>query len=385
MNSVRKFEYDKSYMKKKLLFLAIVLLSVGFLSNSFAQKTCTSNPTTISSNINFGAISWTASGGATVTECNNMADGLITFTGNVIVDLANSKTITISNNVSITGNFTISGGPGSLLSITGGSTLHVTGDLGDALNNGVQYNVAATGDKIIADGTLYGKNNNAFTGSGSISGGTLDVKNGSTCGSPCPVAGGFANCTSGDAFCATYGVLPIELLFFKGSMCLNKISLSWSSASELNFDYFDVEKSSDGLSFHSIAKVKGNGTTNIRQDYSLNDEKPLSGKNYYRLKSVDFDGYTEYFNVIMIDFDGKKDFSIYPNPSNGLTLNLETNFVPGNNSFVAIYTTTGAEIARFQVADEVSTLTLPLKLESGWYYAKFISSEFNSVSRILVN
>ena len=371
-------------MKKRLLFLAVILIGGGFLSNSFAQKTCTSNPTTISANINFGAIAWTASGGATVAECNDMADGLITFTGNVIVDLANSKTITISNNVSITGNFPISGGPGSLLSVTGGSTLHVTGDLGDALNNGVQYNVASSTDKIIVDGTLYGKNNNAFTGSGSISGGTLDVKNGSTCGSPCPVSGGFANCTSGDAFCATYGVLPIELLFFKGTKGLNKISLTWATASELNFDYFDVEKSSEGTNFYSIAKVKGNGTTNIRQDYFINDEKPLSGKNYYRLKSVDFDGYTEYFNVIRIDFDGKKSFSVYPNPLDGLTFNVETNFVPGNSSFVTIYSSTGIELARFKVNGDLSTLTLPLKLESGLYYAKYISGEFTSVSEILV-
>lgn len=371
-------------MKKRLLFSVVIIFCGGFLSNLFAQKTCTSSPTTISSDINFGAIAWTAGGGATVAECNNMADGLITFTGNVIVNLANNKTITISNNVTIIGNFPISGGPGSLLSITGNSTLDITGDLGDATNNGVQYNVAAAGDKIIVDGTLYGKNNNAFTGSGSISGGTLDVKNGSTCGTPCPVSGGFSNCASGDGFCTTYGVLPIELLFFSGSKGLNKISLSWATASELNFHYFGVEKSADGSNFYSISKVVGHGTTNTRQDYSFYDEKPLNGKNYYRLKSVDFDGYTEYFNVIMVDFDGKKSFSVYPNPSNGIELKAETNFVPSKNAFVTIYSTTGAEIAKFKVSGDVSTLTLPVKLESGWYYAKFISSDFTSFSRVLV-
>ena len=313
-----------------------------------------------------------------------MADGLITFTGNVVVDLANSRTITISNNVTITGNFPISGGPGSVLSVTGNSTLSVSGDLGDPVNNGVQYNVAAAGDKIIVGGTLYGKNNNAFTGSGSISGGTLDVKNGSTCGTPCPVSGGFSNCASGDGFCTTYGVLPIELLFFNGSKGLNKISLSWATASELNFDYFDVEKSADGSNFYSISKVVGHGTTSTRQDYYFYDEKPLSGKNYYRLKSVDFDGYTEYFNVVMVDFDGSRAFSIAPNPSDGVTFITETNFVPESRSFIAIYSTLGSEIARFEVLGNSSTLRMPVKLESGLYYAKFISSDFTSVSRVLV-
>lgn len=371
-------------MKKRLLFSVVIIFCGGFLSNLFAQKTCTSNPTTISANINFGSIAWTASGGATVTECNNMADGLITFTGNVVVDLANNRTITISNNVTITGNFPISGGPGSQLSITGNSTLSVSGNLGDAANNGVQYNVAAAGDKITVGGTLYGKNNNAFIGSGSISGGTLDVKNGSTCGTPCPVSGGFSNCTSGDGFCATYGVLPIELLFFNGSKGLNKISLFWATASELNFDYFDVEKSADGSNFYSISKVVGHGTTSTRQDYSFSDEKPLNGKNYYRLKSVDFDGYTEYFKVIMVDFDGKKSFSVYPNPSNGIELQIETNFMPSQNAFATIYNTTGTEIARFKVYDHLATLKMPVKLESGLYYVKFISTDFTSVSRVLV-
>ena len=313
-----------------------------------------------------------------------MADGLITFTGNVVVDLANSRTITISNNVTITGNFPISGGPGSVLSVTGNSTLSVSGDLGDPVNNGVQYNVAAAGDKIIVGGTLYGKNNNAFTGSGSISGGTLDVKNGSTCGTPCPVSGGFSNCASGDGFCTTYGVLPIELLFFNGYKELNKISLSWATASELNFDYFDIEKSADGSNFYSISKVVGHGTTSTRQDYYFYDEKPLSGKNYYRLKSVDFDGYTEYFNVVMVDFDGSRAFSIAPNPSDGVTFITETNFVPESRSFIAIYSTLGSEIARFEVLGNSSTLRMPVKLESGLYYAKFISSDFTSVSRVLV-
>jgi len=195
----------------------------------------------------------------------------------------------------------------------------------------------------------------------------------------CEPPGGFA----GPLSFSSSG-LPIELLFFKASKGLNRISLSWATASELNFDYFDIEKSSDGKAFHSIAKVTGHGTTNERKDYSLNDEKPYIGKNYYRLKSVDFDGYTEYFNVVMVDFDGKKSFSVYPNPSDGVSFTAETNFIPQNRAFIAIYSTIGSEIARYEVSGEASTITLPVKLESGVYYAKYISLDFNSTNRVLV-
>lgn len=246
------------------------------------------------------------------------------------------------------------------------------------------------------------------------SGGTIDVTETGTdrlsiCGSPlmkgagqCNNCGGTNSGTcayNGDPYCEPTGgftgplgyskdgfdsSLPIELLFFKASKGLNKISLSWATSSELNFDYFVIEKSSDGKVFQSIAQVKGNGTTNERKDYSFEDEKPYIGKNYYRMKSVDFDGYTEVFNILMVDFDGSKGFSVSPNPSDGVTFTAETNFIPVSKAYVAIYSTLGSEIARFEVTGSKSFLSLPVKLESGVYYAKFISSELTSTNRVMV-
>jgi hypothetical protein len=246
------------------------------------------------------------------------------------------------------------------------------------------------------------------------SGGTIDVTETGTdrlsiCGSPimkgagqCNSCGGTNSGTcayNGDPYCEPTGgftgplgyskdgydsSLPIELLSFKASKGITNVKLSWATASELNFHYFEVERSVDGNTFTAIGKIQGNGTTNIRQDYSFEDEKPLIGKNYYRLKAVDFDGYTERFNVLMVDYDGKKNFSVYPNPSDGVTLHTETNFVPVKNSFVAIYTSTGAEVGRYIIESDAAELTMPVQLQSGWYYAKFISSEYTSVARILV-
>ena len=178
--------------------------------------------------------------------------------------------------------------------------------------------------------------------------------------------------------------LPIELLFFKGFKKSTSISLSWATASELNFDYFEIQKSHDGLNFNVINNITGHGTTNERKDYSFEDEKPYIGRNYYRLKSVDFDGYSEVFDVIMVEYNGDKNFSVYPNPSEGYHVETETNFVPLQSAYISIHSSTGYEKARFKVDGGRSTLNMPVKLESGWYYARFISSEFTSVSRFLV-
>jgi len=49
-----------------------------------------------------------------------------------------------------------------------------------------------------------------------------------------------------------------------------------------------------------------------------------------------------------------------------------------------IYSAIGSEIARYEVSGDVSTLTLPVKLESGVYFAKYISADFTSTTQILV-
>ncbi|MFZ1807675.1 MAG: T9SS type A sorting domain-containing protein [Cyclobacteriaceae bacterium] len=374
-------------MKNNLSSLRFLLAFAFFaltITLSNAQKTCTSNPTTISSNINFGSITWTASGGATVTECNNMADGVSSFTGDVIVDLANNKKITLTNDVTINGDFPISGGNGSTLSVNGGYTLHVTGDLGDSGNNGVAYEVVTATDKITVDGTLYGKNNNAFTGSGSISGGTLNVKNGSSCGSPCPVAGGFSNCAAGDAFCTNNSVLPVSLISFSAKIDGNLVTLNWATASELNFDYFSVERSTDAVSFIEIGQVVGHGTTDERHDYLFEDINPLNQKLYYRLKTVDFDGYEEYFNIASVDFGGTKQVSVYPNPVVGGSINIQLNFSPESGTQIQILDMVGVEKLRQFGNGNETQFSIPFTLDPGAYIIRIQSGDFNSVDRILV-
>lgn len=372
------------YMLSKTMIrqlIGIIVLMLLFDQIGMAQKKCTSNPTTISSNINFGSITWTASGGATVTECNNMADGISTFTGDVIVDLANNKKITITNNVNITGSFPISGGPGSILSVSGGFTLHVTGDLGDANNNGVAYEVVTSSDKIIVDGTLYGKNNNAFSGSGSISGGTLDVKNGASCGSPCPVAGGFTSCMAGGTFCTDNGVLPVSLIAFSAHADEQVVTLSWATASELNFDYFAVERSLNGSNFEEIGQVVGHGTTEERHDYSFVDNSPFIQKLYYRLKTIDFDGYSEYFNIAAVDFGGDKKIWVYPNPVTDGFINIQFNFMPEIGTEIQVTDMRGIEKLK-QVAGQEFQFKIPIS--SGAYFIRVNSTDFNSVHRVLV-
>lgn len=103
-------------------------------------------------------------------------------------------------------------------------------------------------------------------------------------------------------------VLPIQLLSFDASKGNHHVALKWQTASETNNEKFIIERG-DGQSFSRIGEVKGAGTTLQQTNYEFTDRAPAHGKNYYRLRQVDFDGKSEVSPVRMV-LVGNPDTSI---------------------------------------------------------------------------
>ena len=95
--------------------------------------------------------------------------------------------------------------------------------------------------------------------------------------------------------------LPIELLYFKGVPSERHNHLTWSTASEHNNHYFEIEKTLDGIEFNTINRINGSGNSQTKIDYKFDDYNIDNNINYYRLKQVDFDGKFQYSDVISID------------------------------------------------------------------------------------
>jgi hypothetical protein len=95
--------------------------------------------------------------------------------------------------------------------------------------------------------------------------------------------------------------LPIELLYFKGVSSENHNHITWSTASEHNNNYFEIEKTKDGVVFYSIIKMDGSGNSQTKIDYEFDDYNIDNNISYYRLKQVDFDGKFRYSDIISID------------------------------------------------------------------------------------
>jgi hypothetical protein len=111
--------------------------------------------------------------------------------------------------------------------------------------------------------------------------------------------------------------IPVELVAFTGKVEKSKHILSWKTATEINADFFEVEKSSDGQNWGPLsinAKIKAFGNSTTPQTYSATDDNPNIGTNYYRLKMVDVDAKETYSNVVALKADSKLAIKIAPNP-----------------------------------------------------------------------
>ena len=117
------------------------------------------------------------------------------------------------------------------------------------------------------------------------------------------------------AICSVPTTLPVELVSFEAKMFKNTTQLTWQTASESQVSHFEIERSSDAKVFESIFQIKATNTNAIH-NYKTTDNTPLSKISYYRLKSVDFDGKTDYSKVQSVNFDKGlfKNVKIFPNP-----------------------------------------------------------------------
>ncbi|MEN9997698.1 MAG: hypothetical protein RI922_688 [Bacteroidota bacterium] len=114
----------------------------------------------------------------------------------------------------------------------------------------------------------------------------------------------------------TFGIpdvpLPAELVAFDAKLSFDKGQINWTTASERNTDYFQIEKSTDGVNFSLLAVKKAAGNSTTVLNYQLFDDNLADGINYYRLKTVDVDGKFVYSSIASLNY--MQIITIYPNP-----------------------------------------------------------------------
>lgn len=184
-------------------------------------------------------------------------------------------------------------------------------------------------------------------------------------------------------------VVPVELTSFSAVTEKNNVILDWSTATETNNQGFEIQRRTIG-EFERIGFIEGKGTTTDIQSYTFKDKDLLPGLYNYRLKQIDFDGTTEYSDVIEVDVTQPKDYFItqnYPNPFNPTTTIKYAVMEDGLVS-LKVYDVLGNEVSSlvdsYQPAGEYDITFDAGSLSSGVYYYQMKAGNFTATKKLIL-
>ncbi|HMT72378.1 MAG TPA: T9SS type A sorting domain-containing protein, partial [Saprospiraceae bacterium] len=160
--------------------------------------------------------------------------------------------------------------------------------------------------------------------------------------------------------------LPVTVTSFSGTKLESSDKLSWITSSEQNNAYFNLQHSTDGISFSTIAKVSSkapNGNSNTALSYTATNNKPALGHNYYRLQQVDIDNKVSVHAQIVDLIWGANGstVSIYPNPTTDI-LNIDLYATSAQNTTVKLLDMSGRVIRQVQAKSSVGMNNIQLSL-----------------------
>jgi hypothetical protein len=326
-------------MDKKLLLLSALLIS--FLT---AKPVCTLTAKCTGGNWN-AASTWNPSGCGGITTPTHACIIIIPACATVNVNINSPEYVDME--------------------------IYVYGTLD--FGNGQKINMCPGYIKVFAGGQLTGGTPGSKI---DICGGTV-WNGGTTTGGPIEFGG---NTT-----------LPIELVLFGGEKCGEEVCLEWKTATEINNEYFNIQRSTDGIAFENIGRVEGAGNSSTSVSYNYTDVSPYQGISYYRLKQNDFNGLFSYSDMVAVEF--RRDefrFDLYPNPNNGTDLNLVINASEEEEVLVVIKDITGKEsyskiIIIENKGDNIIALDPSEKLGKGIYFIIASSKQEIYSRKMIVN
>lgn len=332
-------------MKSKTTLLIFTLI---FVKNIYSN-TCTSNAGTFTS---WAAITW---------ACTSAPAGGPPGCGDII-NVGAGTTVDISADVDYA---------------TGCSTpmqLNIYGTVNFS-DGGVRFELPAGSSVVVFDG---GSIRATFSGGGSSTLISVGGENVWTAG-------------MGDIVGAT--VLPIQLLSFTATPKNHSILIQWQTGTEVNNDYFTIEKSRDGAVFEYVATIDGAGNSTSTREYFSEDTNPWEGLSYYRLKQTDFNGFSATFEMVAVNYHRSSEFSfsVFPNPNGGNNFNVSVNADKENELVLMICDITGRpayskELVTEKKGDNIFSFNFGTDVLAPGMYMISISSLLNTYNaKMIVN
>ncbi|MBS1595613.1 MAG: fibronectin type III domain-containing protein [Bacteroidetes bacterium] len=184
--------------------------------------------------------------------------------------------------------------------------------------------------------------------------------------------------------------LPVTLLYLTATAVDNSyLRLDWATASEINNSGFEIQRSTDGISYETIGWVDGHGNSNTKIDYSYDDKTVIPNSiYYYRMRQLDFDGKDDYSNIVSGTIIGKNGFvveSLRPNPaSSKVTVQVASS--AGQSATVSLADALGRELQtrEWEIYEGFNGIDLDLTPYAAGTYTIVVRSQNSYFTRKLV-
>ena len=186
-------------------------------------------------------------------------------------------------------------------------------------------------------------------------------------------------------------LLPIEIVSFDAVPNeFNQVELSWVTQSEVNNDFFTLQRSKDAINFETFAIVQGAGNSSSRLTYQTTDFTPFEGLSYYRLVQTDFDGTSKIVRTISIHFEPNLlDLFLYPNPTNGNIVNIHCENIYENEIVIQFKNLLGQIVfeQRFDTPEKNFTtqITIPSDLSDEIYLVSINTINRQVHKKLIIN
>lgn len=295
---------------KKFINILLLLISTAIYSMPPSSETTINGGNWTTNGNWFDGSSPSTTGGSNIIYNINhtMTLSTVGFTlgSNSVLNICNTCTLTINGDVTFSN--------GSTINLPTGGVLIINGNV---INNNNSNQIYIDGT-IVINGNFTGGNGSTVTSPSGT--GSMDISGSVTTSGTGVVFGSNVDCVSNCDNSNTNPLgssLPIELIIFNGRPDGFDTILEWITATETNNDYFEIERSEDGINWEYVKQIDGEGNSVSLKKYSFVDTNPNIPISYYRLKQVDFDGKYSFSNIIYVDFvilERKKHITPTPNP-----------------------------------------------------------------------
>lgn len=187
-----------------------------------------------------------------------------------------------------------------------------------------------------------------FSGTPAVANAIWGTSNGTSVSGVAPVGPWYRTWTLADIS----EPLPIELTSFEVNCDEEGVVIQWETASELNNDYFELQKSENGVDFNVLAIIDGNGSSNSTTQYSYTDPSGAMSGAFYRISQVDFDGYAKDYEAVKVSpCISNDDLVVYAGNAGEVVIEVES--FQDEDFTVVIYDALGKQIGMTTVVSAV--------------------------------